>query len=142
MAARKPPTITVDVDGRTAAWTPLDPPLRHPLGLRRLAAVRPDVRRLLAHTGGRVAGGVLVGDMELAAVIADVLGPWSRVDSVTVAQPGVTVTFSGGRDSAADVAAAMIHAGAGRSRLSDSGWEALEPLIADQLGEVGDAVVH
>ncbi len=28
----------------------------------------------------------------------------------------------------------MIHAGAGRARLSASGWAALEPLIGDRLG--------
>ena len=139
MATTRPATITVDVDGRSAAWTALDPPRRIPRGLRQLAAANPLVRRLLGHTEGLVAAGVLVGDPQLTAAIADVLGPWSMVDAVTVAQPNVDYPFTPGRDTAADVAAAMIWVGSGRSRLSPSGWVALEPAITGQLEAAADA---
>ena len=131
-------TITVDVDARSAAWTPLDPPPRHPPAVRRLAAAHPRLRRLLSNSGGLVAGGVLVGDPGLCAAIADLLGPWSRVERVRVVQPNVDYEFTAGRDTAADVAAAMLHAGAGRAVLSESSWDALSPAIDALLGDDED----
>jgi hypothetical protein len=52
--------------------------------------------------------------------------------SVRVAEPDINYHFTAGRDTVADVAAAMLVAGNGRGRLSDTGWEALdEAMVSD-----------
>lgn len=78
-----------------------------------------------------VAGGVLVGNTALVDAIKhvlDVTDP-NPITDVIVEHPGVKYTFTEGRDTPADVAAAMIYVGAGRALLDDSGWEHLNAVL-------------
>lgn len=75
-----------------------------------------------------IAGGLLGGDPSLVAIVRQILtGNLPR--SVRVAEPDINYHFSAGRDTVADVAAAMLVAGNGRGRLSDAGWDALDAAM-------------
>lgn len=91
-----------------------------------------------------VAGGLLGGHPDLVAAVRQILtGP--EPDRVRVIEPDVDYQFSPGRDSLADVAAALLATGAGRGRLSDNGWEALTAALGeDRLGDsaADSPVIH
>lgn len=74
--------------------------------------------------------GLLGGDPSLVAIVRQVL-TGNIPKSVRVAEPDLEYQFSAARDTVADVAAAMLVAGDGRGRLSDSGWEALDAAMAE-----------
>jgi hypothetical protein len=78
---------------------------------------------------GDSGGVVLGGDEGLVASVAGILstdGP----DTVRVLEPNVDYRFTPGRDTAADVAAAMLAVGAGRrGRLDDTGLDALTDAL-------------
>lgn len=77
---------------------------------------------------GGIAGGLLGGEPALVAIVREVLaGNLPR--SVRVAEPNLDYMFTSHRDTAADVAAAMLVAGNGRGRLSDTGWAALDAAM-------------
>lgn len=104
-----PDTFSAHADGRAVAWSALD--TSHVLD------------------GSDIAGGLLMGDETYAAEIRDVLSD-PLTTEVTVAHPGVRYVFSEGRDTPADVAAAMIYVGRGRAILSESGWEVLNAAMS------------
>lgn len=80
-----------------------------------------------------VAGGLLGGDPSLVAIVRQILtGNLPR--SVRVAEPNIDYHFTLGRDTIADVAAAMLVAGNGRGRLSDAGWDALDAALDADTG--------
>lgn len=72
-----------------------------------------------------VAGGVLIGNDDLVARVTHYLVPPFLVNEVEVLPPGGKYTFTEGRDTPADVAAAIIAAGEGRALLDSNGWDAL-----------------
>ncbi|AGB27333.1 hypothetical protein Mycsm_07239 (plasmid) [Mycobacterium sp. JS623] len=80
---------------------------------------------------GGIAGGLLGGEPALVAIVREILAG-SLPKSVRVAEPNLDYVFTPGRDTAADVAAAMLVAGNGRGRLSDAGWDALDAAMTDQ----------
>lgn len=77
-----------------------------------------------------IARGLLGGEPALVAIVRAVLAG-SLPKSVRVAEPNFDYVFSENRDTVADVAAAMLVAGNGRGRLSDSGWGALGAAMED-----------
>ena len=80
---------------------------------------------------GGIAGGLLGGDPSLVAIVREILAG-SLPKKVRVAEPNLDYVFTPTRDTLADVAAAMLVAGNGRGRLSDSGWDALDAAMADE----------
>ncbi|OBK19146.1 hypothetical protein [Mycobacterium sp. 1245852.3] len=84
-------------------------------------------RRAAGSTGG-IAGGLLGGDPALVAIVREILAG-SLPKTVRVAEPNLDYIFTRNRDTAADVAAAMLVAGNGRGRLSDTGWEVLDAAM-------------
>lgn len=72
-----------------------------------------------------VADGILLGDDELTTRIIDILTPPRAATSVEVLHPGMMYTYTDRRDTPADVAAAFIEAGGGRTLLDEGGWNAL-----------------
>jgi hypothetical protein len=77
-----------------------------------------------------IARGLLGGEPALVAIVREVLA--GRLPkSVRVAEPNLDYVFSENRDTVADVAAAMLVAGNGRGRLSESGWDALDAAMED-----------
>ncbi len=80
---------------------------------------------------GGIAGGLLGGEPALVAIVREILA--GRLPkTVRVAEPNLDYAFTAKRDTAADVAAAMLVAGNGRGRLSDAGWDALDAAMADE----------
>lgn len=77
---------------------------------------------------GGIAGGLLAGEPAMVAIVCQILAG-SLPKKVRVAEPNLDYVFTGHRDTAADVAAAMLVAGNGRGRLSDTGWEALDAAM-------------
>ncbi|WP_241474180.1 hypothetical protein [Mycolicibacterium neoaurum] len=77
---------------------------------------------------GGVANGLLGGEPSLVAIVREVLAG-NVPKAVRVADPNLHYVFSAGRDTLADVAAAMLVAGNGRGRLSESGWDALDAAM-------------
>lgn len=118
----------MEVDGKTASWSEIEKPRIVPR--RGGAADIPD--------GDLVAGGVLGGDASLVSSIRWVLEETSAVDHVLVLPPDAHWFFTEGRDTAGDIAAAMIYAGAGRSALSDSGWDELASVVGDDLDDLDE----
>lgn len=110
-----PAVITFITDSGTVAYTALERP-------------QPDEPAV-------VAGGLLGGHPELIAAVRQVLaGPGP--ERVRVIEPDVDYPFSAGRDTLADIAAAMLAVGNGRGRLSDTGWDALTTALGeDRIGE-------
>lgn len=91
---------------------------------------------------GGVAGGLLGGEPALVAIVREVLSG-TLPKTVRVAEPNLDYVFSAARDTLADVAAAMLVAGNGRGRLSDSGWEALDAAMdADPTPDTDAPVIH
>lgn len=82
-----------------------------------------------AHAGDSelVAGGLLGGDAAMVDRVRAILA--GATDSVMVVEPNVAYRFSIGRDTLADVAAAMMAAGNGRGELSPRGWHLLETAL-------------
>lgn len=109
-------TFYANVDGRTIAWSQMDE-------LHNLPMHDPFSRV--------VAGGVLAGDRDLVAMVCSVLDTSepNPVTEVTVAHPGVVFEFTEGRDTPADVAAAMVYAGAGRALLGERAREVLNDAL-------------
>lgn len=109
-------TVYANVDGRTISWSKLD--------------------HLAADDGTDdhvVSGGVLTGDQALIDIVKAVLDTSepNPVTSVRVDHPSVVYEFTEGRDTPADVVAALVYAGAGRAILSDSAWEIIEAALGD-----------
>lgn len=71
----------------------------------------------------------LLGDPSLVAIVREVLAG-NLPKRVRVADPDIDYVFTANRDTLADIAAAMLVAGNGRGRLSDSGWDALDAAMA------------
>lgn len=135
MSNKHPKVVTISgtADGEAVAWSSLD----HFYAVVKDAPVDPLV----------VAGGVLVGDDALVSRVLDILTPPSVVDEVEVLSPGVRYAFTENRDTPADVAAAFVAAGEGRTILDANGWDAL--YASGQLGDDGgdnldtdDLVIH
>ncbi|CDO91298.1 hypothetical protein AWC29_00740 [Mycobacterium triplex] len=84
-------------------------------------------RRAVGPPGG-IAGGLLGGEPALVAIVREILAG-SLPKTVRVAEPNLDYMFTRNRDTAADVAAAMLVAGNGRGRLSDTGWEVLDAAM-------------
>lgn len=82
---------------------------------------------------GRVANGLLGGEPALVAIVRQILAG-SLPKSVRVAEPNLDYVFTASRDTLADVAAAMLVAGNGRGRLSDSGWDAIDAALVGETG--------
>lgn len=81
-----------------------------------------------------VAGGVLVSeDRDLITHVIDILTPPRIVTEVEVLIPGGMYAYTENRDTAADVAAAFMEAGNGRTLLDVNGWNAL--YASGQLGD-------
>lgn len=80
-----------------------------------------------------IADGLLGGDPSLIAIVRQVL-TGNLPKTVRVAEPNLHYRFSAERNTLADVAAAMLVAGDGRGRLSDSGWEALDAAMDGDSG--------
>lgn len=116
---RKVATISATADDEAVAWSSLDHFYR----------ADPDVP--IDHLV--VAGGVLLGGEDMVAQIISVLHPTHPVTEVEVLPPGVKYAFTENRDTPADVAAAMIYAGLGRTFLDTNGWDALY-----ETGQLGD----
>ena len=106
-----PTTITFSTDRGVIAYSALERP-------------QPD-------EPGGIAGGLLGGDPSLVAIVREILAG-SLPKKVRVAEPNLDYVFTPTRDTLADVAAAMLVAGNGRGRLSDSGWDALDAPMADE----------
>jgi len=83
---------------------------------------------------GGIAGGLLGGEPALVAIVREILAG-SLPKSVRVAEPNLDYVFTENRDTVADVAAAMLVAGNGRGRLSDSGWDALDAAMEGDTPE-------
>lgn len=77
---------------------------------------------------GGIVGGLLGGEPTLVTIIQGILAG-NLPKRVRVAEPDLDYEFSPGRDTLADVAAAMLAAGNGKGRLSDAGWEALDAAM-------------
>lgn len=88
------------------------------------------------------AGGLLGGDPSLVAIVRGILsGNLPR--RVRIAEPNLDYEFSSKRNTPADVAAAMLAAGNGRGRLSDTGWDALDAAMAGgETTGTDNPVVH
>lgn len=80
-----------------------------------------------------IADGLLGGDPSLIAIVRQVL-TGNLPKTVRIAEPNLHYRFSPARNTLADVAAAMLVAGDGRGRLSDSGWEALDAAMDGDTG--------
>ncbi|MCH9731950.1 MAG: hypothetical protein K0U84_20125 [Actinomycetia bacterium] len=78
---------------------------------------------------GGVAGGLIGGEPALVAIVQQILAG-NLPTRVRLADPDLDYVFTAGRDTPADVAAAMLAAGNGKGRLSDTGWEALDAAMA------------
>jgi hypothetical protein len=89
------------------------------------------LERPLPKEPGGTAGGLLGGDPALVAIVREILAG-SLPKTVRVAEPNLDYVFTAKRDTAADVAAAMLVAGNGRGRLSDAGWDALDAAMTDE----------
>ena len=81
-----------------------------------------------------IAGGLLGGEPALVAIVREIL-VGSLPKRVRVAEPNLDYVFTENRDTVADVAAAMLVAGNGRGRLSDSGWDALDAAMEGDNSE-------
>lgn len=117
MSEDLPNMFMVRVDESFAAWSRMD----HFHNTQEDAPAEPSV----------VAGGVLVGNTALVDAIKhvlDVTDP-NPITDVVVEHPGVKYTFTEGRDTPADVAAAMIYVGAGRALLDGNGREHLDAVL-------------
>ena len=90
---------------------------------------------------GGVADGLLGGEPSLVAIVREILAG-SLPKRVRVAEPNLDYVFTDGRDTLADVAAAMLVAGNGRGRLSDAGWDALDAAMADRQARTTTATVE
>ncbi len=89
-----------------------------------------------------VADGLLGGEPSLVAIVREILAG-SLPKRVRVAEPNLDYVFTDSRDTLADVAAAMLVAGNGRGRLSDTGWDVLDAAMAERPGpETDSPVVH
>ncbi len=89
----------------------------------------------------RTAGGeaAFTGDAGLLAAVQAVLDP-AGPGRVRVIQPNVDHVFTPARDTPADIAAAMLCAGAGRGDLCDTGWDALADSL--DLPPTDPTVIH
>ena len=116
-----PSTFMVRVDTDFAAWSQMD--------------------HLRGDDADTVAGGVLVGNKPLTDAIRSTLSDTDLPD-VVIAHPSVRYMFTEGRDTPADVAAAMIHAGAGRALLDENGWAFLRDLLDDDSEDPDDEIIH
>ena len=74
---------------------------------------------------GAIASGLLGGEPTLVMIVQGIL-TGNLPTRVRVAEPDIDYEFTPGRDTLADVAAAMLAAGNGKGRLSDTGWQALD----------------
>uniref|UniRef100_A0A5Q5BT31 Uncharacterized protein n=2 Tax=unclassified Mycobacterium TaxID=2642494 RepID=A0A5Q5BT31_MYCSS len=88
-------------------------------------------RPISSEEPGGVAGGLLGGDPALVAIVRGILAG-NLPKRVRIAEPNLEYEFTAKRDTAADVAAAMLVAGNGRGRLSDAGWDALDAAMATE----------
>lgn len=101
-----------------------------------------------ADTAPAVAGGVLVGNTVLVDAIKHVLdvAEPNPITDVTVVHPGVKYDFTEGRDTPADVAAAMIYVGAGRALLDDNGRAHLNAVLGldddDDADDGDDEIIY
>lgn len=77
---------------------------------------------------GGTAGGLLGGEPTLVTIVQGILSG-NLPKRVRVAEPNLHYEFSSTRDTLADMAAAMLAAGNGRGRLSDTGWDALDAAM-------------
>ncbi len=77
---------------------------------------------------GGIAGGLLGGEPTLVTIVQGILSG-NLPKRVRVAEPNLDYEFSATRDTLADIAAAMLAAGNGKGRLSDTGWEALDAAM-------------
>lgn len=77
---------------------------------------------------GGLAGGLLGGEPTLVTIVQGILAG-NLPKRVRIAEPNLDYEFSATRDTLADIAAAMLAAGNGKGRLSDSGWEALDAAM-------------
>lgn len=116
---RKVATISATADDEAVAWSSLD------------HFYRADPDAPIDHLV--VAGGVLLGSKNMVEDAIGVLNPKHPVTEVTVLIPGVKYSFTENRDTPADVAAAFIYAGSGRTLLDSNGWDAL--YASGQLGD-------
>lgn len=112
-------TISATADDEAVAWSALD------------HFYRSDPEAPIDHLV--VAGGVLLGSEDMVTQIISVINPSHPVTEVEVLPPGVRYAFTENRDTPADVAAAMVYAGSGRTFLDTSGWDAL--YASGQLGD-------
>lgn len=112
-----PATITFSTDRGVIAYSVLDRP---PSG-----------------EAGGIAGGLLGGEAALVAIVREILAG-SLPKSVRIAEPNLHYVFTENRNTVADVAAAMLVAGNGRGRLSDSGWDALDAAMEGGSAEDDD----
>lgn len=112
-------TITATADDEAVAWSSLD------------HFYRADPDAPIDHLV--VAGGVILGSEDMVTQIISVLHPTHPVTEVEVLPPGVKYAFTENRDTPADVAAAMVYAGRGRTFLDTNGWDAL--YASGQLGD-------
>jgi len=112
-----PATFTMSSAGRVVGWTRLDG---------------------CADSGqDLLAGGIIVGDEVLAARIKEIVaGPEPK--QAVVAQPGGVYHFTPGRDTDADIAAAMLHAGGPQAHLNDAAWDVLCPEDEEPLHDGPD----
>lgn len=91
---------------------------------------------------GGVADGLLGGEPSLVAIVREILAG-NLPKRVRVAEPNLDYVFTDSRDTLADVAAAMLVAGNGRGRLSDTGWDALDAAMADdETPDTDGPIVH
>jgi hypothetical protein len=79
---------------------------------------------------GGITSGLLGGEPTLVTIVQGILGG-NLPKRVRVAEPNLDYEFSPTRDTLADMAAAMLVAGNGKGRLSDTGWEALDAALED-----------
>lgn len=112
-------TISATADDEAVAWSSLD------------HFYRADPDAPIDHLV--VAGGVILGSEDMVTQIISVLHPTHPVTEVEVLPPGVKYAFTENRDTPADVAAAMVYAGLGRTFLDTNGWDAL--YASGQLGD-------
>jgi hypothetical protein len=118
-----PTTITFRTDRGVISYSALERP-------------RPD-------EPGGIAGGLLGGEPSLVAIVREILAG-SLPKRVRVAEPNLDYVFTTNRDTPADVAAAMLVAGNGRGRLSDTGWDALDAaaMADDETPDTDGPIVH
>ncbi len=77
---------------------------------------------------GGLTGGLLGGEPTLVTIVQGILAG-NLPTRVRVAGTDIYYEFSATRDTLADVAAAMLAAGNGKGRLSDTGWDALDAAM-------------